>query len=81
MKGKYGRRRRVGCESTMAPNTPCIYTSSSPRYPFFSHSPVNSTNNSYCVGIKPQLKKEFLEVFGVCKKILPGLKLRLSTIT
>ena len=69
MKGKYGRRRRVGCESTMAPNTSCIYTSSSPRYPFFSHSPVNSTNNFDFLGIKPQRKKELFEAQYTPSKI------------
>ena len=50
------------------------------QYVHFAHSPVHSKKNSYFVGIKPQFKREIFKVCVVCKKILPGLEWRLSTV-
>ena len=57
-----------------------VMKGSIPRFPFRSHSPVHSKNNSYFVGINPQFNKEIFEVFVVCKNILPGLKQSLITV-
>ena len=46
----------------------------------FSFILIYVAKKSHFVGIKPQLKKELLEVCVLCKTILPGLKGRMSIL-
>ena len=55
-------------------------TGSIPRCPLCYHSPVHRNINFRFIGIKPQLKKEILELCVVCKIVFPGIEQRLSTV-
>ena len=66
------RQYQIPKSVTALPEVPLCETGSSPRCPLSSHSAVHSKNNSYFVGIEPQLKKELFEVCVVFKKYYLG---------